>query len=745
MAPNLRHLQAASLRQIGNARLAGHGERECAPSRILESLLDEAPELVRRRSLLPAFDWRQASADQVARLLRSLAGARVNVPLWLIKGLLVGGHRLPTATMETCSQELRILAALNALDDGQIPDALADQIGDCTRYGDMEPAVASAMVARLVALSNTSLACCLALSQARTSPEALRPVRKELQSEIAGLPSLRLRLAGTSTTHGLKEALVPAFAAAGRCVEIAEGPFGSVISELLEPDETADALAVLLDREHFLSLDWRGSAREARRLVDERLDTLTDAIKAYCRKSPRPLLVTTLPASISPTSGHIDRVHATGESGIVAELNRRLAEIAVGVPSLHLIDADHALASIAPSERSDPKLWFYGRIAYAEPALRALAHGFARVWQARERGRAKVLALDFDNTLWGGVYGDDGIGRLECGDDFPGNAFKALQQECLRLKAQGTLLVGLSKNNPDAIDVLSKHPGMALKDDDFVATAINWEPKPDNLRRLAGELGLGLESFVFLDDSPHEREAMRRMCPAVIVPELPSDPARRPQWLRSLACTWPLRLTDEDSRRSEMYVAERRGRELQESSGSYEDYITGLEQRLLVEPLSVGTLPRAAQLHERTNQFNLTTRRLGEADLRTYLSGESRAAFVGRVSDRFGDHGLVLAACATVQGDTARIETLVMSCRVIGREIEAAFLDAIAEALAKRGAKRLVGLYRPTAKNAIVRDFYPSLGFAAAGDEDGADLWEKLLVGSAAPRLRPVTVEWGTR
>src|SRR4029078_10700681 len=175
---------------------------------------------------------------------------------------------------------------------------------------------------------------------------------------------------------------------------------------------------------------------------------------------------------------------------------------------------------------------------------------FARACKARQRGPVKVVAVDFDNTLWGGVFGDDGIDKLACGDDFPGNAFKAFQRDCLRLKAQGLLLVGLSKNNPDAIDVFVKHPGMALKAEDFAATPINWEPKPDNIRRLARELNLGLDSFLFLDDSPHEREAMRRMCPEVFVPEMPADPALRPGWLRALRCTWPVRITSEDARRA---------------------------------------------------------------------------------------------------------------------------------------------------------------------------------------------------
>ena len=206
-----------------------------------------------------------------------------------------------------------------------------------------------------------------------------------------------------------------------------------------------------------------------------------------------------------------------------------------------------------------------------------------------------------------------------CDDEFPGNAFKAFQRECLRLKSQGILLALLSKNNPDAITAFSAHPGMLLKEDDFVATRINWEPKPGNIRSIAAELNLGLDSFVFIDDSPHEREAMRRMCPELTVPELPADPASRPLWLRALAVTWPTRLTEEDSRRSDMYLAEKRRAGVRETAVSFQDYLRGLDQTLIVRPANVEAIGRVAQMHLRTNQFNLTTERYDEAAIKAMV------------------------------------------------------------------------------------------------------------------------------
>lgn len=689
-------------------------------ARLLDTLIEEAPLLVRHRALLAAADWRQATATQLERLRARLAGAGIKLPGWLARTLILSGHHLDVDTLDHLAEPaLRLLSALNGLTAGKpLPDPLHHSLRDHAAGGGMEPETATAITARLVALGETTLACNLTLAHLPDAAQALRLVRAPLASETAKMPRLRVRLCGFSTTQLFADALKPAFAAIGRNAEVDKADFGTVVTELLSPSAEADALFVLLDHEGFLGNDWRNDLETGQALVDRKCAVLVDALKSYAGRHGAPLLINTLSIGAAPALGHIDHIHAAGTAATVWRVNQALAAAAAAIPSMHLVDTELALAAIPPKLRSDPKFWYYGRIPFTDAATRAIAHAYAVAWNARERGPVKVVALDFDNTLWGGVYGDDGLANLACGDDFPGNAFKAFQQECLRLKAQGLLLVGLSKNNADAISVLSQHPGMALGPQDFAATAINWEPKPDNIRRLARELNLGLSSFVFLDDSPHEREAMRRMCPEVVVPEMPSDPALRPLWLRGLTCTWPLRLTAEDAKRSQMYVTERKARELRESAASYDDYLRELGQELTIEPLSAGTLPRVAQLHERTNQFNLTTRRFSEAELNTFMAAEDRAlVLLGTASDTFGNHGIVIAAVATIEGTTARIESFLMSCRVIARQIETAFLGALTEGLLARGVETIEGTYLPTPKNDMVRAFYPTHGFAALPPE----------------------------
>jgi FkbH-like protein len=291
--------------------------------------------------------------------------------------------------------------------------------------------------------------------------------------------------------------------------------------------------------------------------------------------------------------------------------------------------------------------------------------------------------------------------------------------------------------------VFTRHPGMVLRSEDFAAVAVNWEPKPENIRRIASELNLGLDSFVLLDDSPHEREAMRRLAPEVIVPELPADPALRPSWLRRLTCTWPVRLTEEDGRRSEMYAAERDARALRSSAATVEDYLRGLDQRLTVSRAGPDAVTRLAQMHQRNNQFNLTTRRLTQAQIAA-LAGDPERGLVlmGRVVDKLGDHGVVIAATVAVDGTRAEIGTFLMSCRVIGREVERAFLAALITQLSRRGVKRVIGRFAATARNAMVRDFYGTNGFTLLEREDDASVWGLDL--SSEPAQSPfvsVTVE----
>lgn len=696
---------------------------------LLDTLLPDSPMLVRTRQLLPALDWRQARTDQVAELISRIAAAGGRVPRWLAQDLLAGGHTVPDEALAADAQALKPLSVLNGADcTREAAASIARELEAQGGLGAWPVDAASQCVSRLAAVGETAAAARLALLAHASAPEVLRAVKPHLNDYINSLPALRVRICGTSSTQAFAGALRYAFAAGGLRAEITEADYGAWMAELMRPPGPADLLVLLLDQHHFMPQDWRKGAQLIAQDLEERLAAFSESVKSYCARTGTAAVATTLPAAALPSAGYDDRNHPAGAARVCARVNSALSEIAAGAPLFSFLDSDQALAVLPPQARFDPKLWFYGRFAYSEAATRHLASGIGRLWRARTQGPAKVLALDFDNTLWGGIYGDDGIANLACGDDFPGSAYKAFQQECLRLKAQGMILVALSKNNADALDVFSTHPGVLLERGDFVATAVNWETKPDNIRKIAAELRLGLDSFVFLDDSPHERAAMRRLCPQVQVPEMPSDPAARPDWLRALSCTWPLRITAEDSKRSDYYAADLKTRELRASSADYESYLESLGQRLTVTPLSKTTLPRAAQLHQRTNQFNLTNARFSEGELAAYCGQDpAHLAFTGSVSDRFGEYGLVVAAAIECREEKVRILSFVMSCRVIGRGVEHAFLAAMLDTLRMRGVSVVQGLFKPSAKNAIASKLYMESGFAAAGTLEDCETWELAL------------------
>lgn len=716
-------------------------------STLLDHLIHSAPALMRHRMFPQTIDWSKVDLNKVARLLGILDDAGVPMPAWFAKALLVGGHILIPAKAEALEPQLRALNVINcACIDTRACAAADAAAADLTQMADVDLDVLTSAANTLVVIDKDAAAEKLVLAHWPRSARALRFVHRAMTARLATLPAARLRLMGFSTTQPLADEMRPAFAALGWRAEVSEANFGEVIPELLRPaSDDADATLVLLDAASFHDQNWRLAADATGELLDARIAQFAAAVESFVAAQPRPLFITTLPAPPLSAAGLIDNRHPAGARHTVDAINRALIDLAQRHGEIVLIDADLALAAIAPADRSDPKLWFYGRIAYAPDAMRALAAAVANAWNLTKRGPAKVLALDFDNTLWGGIFGEDGVANLQCGDDAPGNAFKAFQQECLRLKSLGMILVGLSKNNPDAITAFADHPGMALKADDFVATAINWDSKQENVRRIAEELHLGLDSFIFLDDSPHEREAMRQICPAVLTPELPADPARRPAWLRGLAATWPVRLTAEDARRSDMYAVERKAKMLRGQSASLEDYMRGLEQRLGVARATPQTLARVAQMHARTNQFNLTTARFSEADISAMMADEAgHVVLLGHLADKFGDHGIVIAATARLNGTTAEILSLLMSCRVIGREVEQAFVGELIDTLAKRGVTCVTGAFIPTAKNALAQDFYRSAGFVEQGVDGERHLWQWTAGDMERPRSAFVNVHWET-
>jgi FkbH-like protein len=384
---------------------------------------------------------------------------------------------------------------------------------------------------------------------------------------------------------------------------------------------------------------------------------------------------------------------------------------------LVVVDWDWHTANDGANKYRDDRLWYLARMRLNASGMAELAALFARHVRAFRGAIKKVVVADLDNTLWGGVVGEVGLSGLKLGQDGIGRAFQDFQRALLAYRKTGVVLALCSKNNPgDAWEVFDKHPDMILKRNHFAAARINWTDKAQNIREIARELNLGLDSFVFLDDNPVERDWVRNNLPEVTVPELPEDPVHRPRFVRDLELFDKLRMTGEDRLRADAYTEQAQRAMLRAESGSLEDFLESLQQVVTIAAIDEGSLGRAAQMCQRTNQFNLTTKRYTIAELELLRQDPHWEIYTVSVRDRYGDNGIVGLAMLSFEGEVGRIDTLLLSCRVLGRRVEDHLLSFLSQRAVERGALRLHGLYIPTAKNSQVADFYSLRGFIPMAD-----------------------------
>jgi FkbH-like protein len=399
-------------------------------------------------------------------------------------------------------------------------------------------------------------------------------------------------------------------------------------------------------------------------------------------------------------------------------MNTRLIDRLAELPNVHVLDAGRWVAAVGASAQH-PKLWHMGKIAFSPEVLTQAASDIKAVVRAVRGEARKVVLVDLDDTLWGGIVGDVGWQNLDLGGHSPvGEAFAAFQRGLKALTRRGIVLGIVSKNTEEvALEAIDAHPEMILKRTDFAGWRINWRDKAENIVALADELNLGLSSVVFIDDSPAERARIRAALPEVLTPDWPSDKLLYDKALRELDCFDAPYIGDEDRARTGMYVAERERRHLQGSAQSLGDYLASLELRVTHEPVDRSNLKRAAQLLNKTNQMNLKTRRMAELQFEEWAAAPQNFTRLFRVADRFGDYGLTGIASFTSQDGAARVTDFVLSCRVMGREVEKAMLGVLADAARDGDLARLVAEYSPTDRNAPCLAFFADhSGFDRDGD-----------------------------
>ena len=537
--------------------------------------------------------------------------------------------------------------------------------------------------------------------------------------------SVKVALVGSYTTTQFTQVLQLATARLGIALEIYESPYGQYRQEILDHNSrmytfAPDFLILAVHEGELVLPTYSASPQED---VDTELQRWTMLWEQIAAHSKTRVVQYNFVTPCESPMGHLGARLPGSRYMMTQTLNSRLGEHAGNTVSI--VDCERLSALYGKQRWFDPRYWHLAKQAVALGALPLLARHTAAVISADLGLSRKCLVLDLDNTLWGGVIGEDGLAGIKLGQGIEGEAFIAFQEYLLKLKQKGIILTVCSKNNEsDAREPFEKHPDMRIRLDDLALFVVNWESKPDNLRLISKALNIGLDSMVFLDDSPVERAAVRQFVPEVDVIQLPPDPTQYTRTLSQYLLFETSWFTPEDALRTQQYRERAQVMELETGTTSIEDFYRNLQMQAVVEPFNEFHLPRIAQLIGKTNQFNLTTRRHGVPVLQGFMQDSNCVHFFLRLCDRFSDHGLVSLMIAFHRGDGLEIDTWLMSCRVISRTVEATMLEYLCGRARQLDCKFIRGTYIPTTKNLMAKDVFRTFGFDLVQQNGEVSVWQ---------------------
>ena len=589
-----------------------------------------------------------------------------------------------------------------------------------------------------------------ALSEAElTRLAGLSGAIRDSRSPVDKLAAVKLGVLGDGTLSLLGPPIVGSGFRHGLLIDVIEGHYNSAMQEASDRGSRMHAagldFALVAGDARALGLDRiAASEAEAEAKIEHAfssLETIADGIRPSVKSA---ILVQTVPAPLDPSFGSFDRVHPGSPFAMVEALNRKIAQWA-RERRVTLVDIARLATAVGLQTWHEPGHWHASKLAFGPSLIPVYADVVARTIAAVVGKSRKCLVLDLDNTLWGGVIGDDGLEGIKIGQgSSAGEAFIAVQAMALELRSRGVILAVCSKNEEDVARLpFRKHPDMLLREDHIAVFQANWADKAANLRAIASTLNIGVEALVLLDDNPAERMQVRKSLPLVGVPELPDDPALYPRALAAAGYFEAVAFSEEDRNRAEYYRANSLRARALSPSGDLGDYLASLDMVCRIGRVDGLSRSRVAQLINKSNQFNLTTRRYSETEVEFAESDPAQHAIQIRLLDRFGDNGIISILIADKAQETWTIGTWLMSCRVLGRRVEEAALAHLAAAAASEGAKSLIGRYIPSAKNRMVADHYQKLGFTLIETAtDGKTEWRLDLGDYRAPEL-PMRIEDG--
>jgi FkbH-like protein len=547
-------------------------------------------------------------------------------------------------------------------------------------------------------------------------------IRRILPAGPETLPTKKIRLAilGSSTLTHLLPGIRAAGLRRGIWIDTYENEYGQYLQELSETDSPLHefkptAILIALDAYHLTAGVTAGmDAETAEAALTEKLDGIKEVWRLARDAFRCPIIQQAVLPVHLPTLGNNEHRLPGSRAWFVTRLNTAVREMAEQ-DGVDILAVDDRAARDGIAKWHDTALWHRSK-QEVSPTASPLYGDLVGRWLAAKQGRSfKCLVLDLDNTVWGGVIGDDGMEGIALGQGSPlGEAYTAFQEYARELSRRGVILAVCSKNDEaNALEPFEKHPDMVLKRADIASFVANWQNKADNIRAIAEELNIGLDALCFIDDNPFERNLVRQELPMVAVPEVSDDPTDYPVALADGGYFEGLAVTDEDRERTFLYQGNKARDALKAAVTDLPSYLRGLEMQLVWKRFDRIGMQRIVQLTNKSNQFNLTTRRYTDEDIIAVMADPDAFGLQLRLTDRFGDNGIIAIIIGRLQDNKdLYVDTWLMSCRVLGRQVEPTTLNLIAQEAAKLGARRVVGEYIPTKKNAMVKDHYARLGFA---------------------------------
>ncbi|CAM2962546.1 HAD-IIIC family phosphatase [Helicobacter felis] len=474
-----------------------------------------------------------------------------------------------------------------------------------------------------------------------------------------------------------------------------------------------------LNIEHFPALN--ASAEEIAKLVQQEMNKIEIMLISLKTRYSCAIIINNFDLPQHRSLGNLD--YSSGKTHFIHALNTAIIKLVKEHPSVYMQDLLYLSAQVGLSKWFDPSLYYRAKYAMSYEGLACVALNLSKLTCAIFGLSKKVLILDMDNTLYGGVIADDGLAGLVIGSESAlAESYSAFQRYILELKERGVVLAICSKNTHENALLALSHENMLLKPADFACIKANFEPKDRNIVEIAKELNLGLDSFVFVDDNPAERALVSAQLPSVAVPDI-GQPEDYTTKLDEAGYFEPISLSQEDLARAAQYQANAQRQSAQQQFGSYAEFLQSLEMRALIAPFHPNAFERLTQLINKTNQFNCTTKRCTLAQVQEWAQSPAYITLYGQLVDKFGDNGIVAISVGRIEGEICHLEIWLMSCRVLKRDLEFAMLNALVKKAGKLGVQTLKGYYHPTPKNAMVAQLYAGFGFTLESQSEGGSVF----------------------